>query len=71
MEACIVDEISLSDTNKRVDDLLIELSLFDESDTRELNIVLISDNEEIKKLNYFIFNPNRWYRCKRNRSNNC
>jgi len=57
MEAsAVVDEISLSGADKRVDDLLVELSLFDEDDTKELNIVLISDNEEMKKLNYFIFN---------------
>jgi len=43
-------------TKSRVDDLLIELSLLDEGIDKEINIVLLSDNDDMKKLNYFIFN---------------
>jgi len=43
-------------TKSRMDDLLIELSLLDEGMDKELNIVLLSDNDDMKKLNYFIFN---------------
>lgn len=54
-DSIVVDEIVLSDSSKRVDDLLVELSLYGDNDTGDLNVVLISDNEEMKKLNYFIF----------------
>ncbi len=43
-------------TENRMEDLLVELSLLNDLEERELNIVLLSDNEELKKLNYFIFN---------------
>jgi len=42
-------------TKNRIDDLLIELSLLDNNVDKELNIVLLSDNDDMNKLNYFIF----------------
>ena len=44
------------ESNERVSDMLLELSLYDDSLSKELNIVLITDSEDMKKLNYFIFN---------------
>ena len=41
--------------NERVEDILIELSLCDKDNLKEQNIALLSDSEEFKKLNYFIF----------------
>jgi len=43
-------------TKNRMDDLLIELSLLEANSDREINVVLLSDNDDLKKLNYFIFN---------------
>jgi hypothetical protein len=43
-------------TKNRIDDLLIELSLLDNSIDKELNVALLSDSDDMKKLNYFIFN---------------
>jgi len=47
-----MDEIVTKD---RLEDLLVELSLFSDEYTKEANIALITDDEEFKKLNYFIF----------------
>jgi hypothetical protein len=52
----LLDKDSLVGLNQRVSDLLVELSLYDDSLNKELNVVLLSDYEEIKRLNYFIFN---------------
>jgi len=43
-------------TKNRLDDLLIELSLLEANVDKEINIALLSDNDDLKKLNYFIFN---------------
>ena len=47
-----MDEIVTN--SERLEDLLVDLSLYEE-DFRELNVVLLSDSDEFKKLNYFIF----------------
>ena len=42
-------------TKERLEDILVELTLCDDGYNKELNVVLISDSEDFKKLNYFIF----------------
>ena len=43
-------------THSRVEDILVELSLLNDFEQRELNVALLSDSDDLKKLNYFIFN---------------
>lgn len=47
--------MSIVTKDMRLEDLLVELALYDSSQMDDLNIVLLSDNDDFKKLNYFIF----------------